>query len=200
MRLSRTFGGPTTATFHDILDTANTVNLHVYGDVYTQNNIGIANTSPTYSLSVGSNLYIDDTATINDNVLHTNGFGFFEGLRIGGSGLNVGDLITLDADAAIPMVVASQIQSHGFQTTGVDGNGDGVPSGIANTNSTNMLSFSDKIFINVDSSNIEISWFVIDGVKQKLKGITSHCHFGKEIHLINSLCYVIPGILTGNLK
>ena len=154
MRLSRTFGGPTTATFHDILDTANTVNLHVYGDVYTQNNIGIANTSPTYSLSVGSNLYIDDTATINDNVLHTNGFGFFEGLRIGGSGLNVGDLITLDADAAIPMVVASKIQSHGFQTTGVDGNGDGVPSGIANTNSTNMLSFSDKIFINVDSANI----------------------------------------------
>lgn len=154
MRLSRTFGGPTTATFHDILDTANTVNLHVYGDIYTQNNIGIANTSPTYSLSVGSNLYIDDTATINDNVLHTNGFGFFEGLRIGGSGLNVGDLITLDADAAIPMVVASKIQSHAFQTTGVDGNGDGVPSGIANTNSTNLLSFGDKIFINVDSSNL----------------------------------------------
>ena len=154
MRLSRTFGGPTTATFHDILDSANTVNLHVYGDIYTQNNVGIANTTPTYSLSVGSNLYIDDTATLNDNVLHANGFGFFEGLRIGGSGLNVGDLITLDADAAIPMVVASQIQSHGFQTTGVDGNGDGVPSGIANTNSTNMLSFSDKVFINTDAANI----------------------------------------------
>ena len=154
MRLSRTFGGPTTATFHDILDSANTVNLHVYGDIYTQNNVGIANTTPTYSLSVGSNLYIDDTATLNDNVLHTNGFGFFEGLRIGGSGLNVGELITLDADAAIPMVVASQIQSHGFQTTGVDGNGDGVPSGIANTNSTNMLSFSDKVFINTDAANI----------------------------------------------
>ena len=154
MRLSRTFGGPTTATFHDILDSANTVNLHVYGDIYTQNNVGIANTTPTYSLSVGSNLYIDDTATLNDNVLHTNGFGFFEGLRIGGSGLNVGDLITLDADAAIPMVVASQIQSHGFQTTGVDGNGNGVPSGIANTNSTNMLSFSDKVFINTDAANI----------------------------------------------
>ena len=154
MRLSRTFGGPTTATFHDILDSANTVNLHVYGDIYTQNNVGIANTTPTYSLSVGSNLYIDDTATLNDNVLHTNGFGFFEGLRIGGSGLTVGELITLDADAAIPMVVASQIQSHGFQTTGVDGNGNGVPSGIANTNSTNMLSFSDKIFINTDAANI----------------------------------------------
>ena len=154
MRLSRTFGGPTTATFHDILDSANTVNLHVYGDIYTQNNVGIANTTPTYSLSVGSNLYIDDTATLNDNVLHTNGFGFFEGLRIGGSGLNVGELITLDADAAIPMVVASQIQSHGFQTTGVDGNGNGVPSGIANTNSTNMLSFSDKVFINTDAANI----------------------------------------------
>jgi hypothetical protein len=154
MRLSRTFGGPTTATFHDILDSANTVNLHVYGDIYTQNNVGIANTSPAHSLSVGSNLYIDDTATLNDNVLHTNGFGFFEGLRIGGSGLNVGELITLDGDAAIPMVVESKIQSHGFQTTGVDGSGNGVPSGIANTASTNMLSFSDKIFINTDAANI----------------------------------------------
>ena len=154
MRLSRTYGGPTTATFDSILDTSNTVNLHVYGDIYTQNNVGIANSSPTLSLSVGSNVHIDDTATTSSNVLYANGFGFFEGLRIGDSGLTVGSLITLDADAAIPMVVSSTIQSQGLQTTGVDGNGDGIPSGIANTNSTNMLSIGDKIFINSDSANL----------------------------------------------
>ena len=154
MRLSRTYGGPTTATFDSILDTSNTVNLHVYGDIYTQNNVGIANTSPTLSLSVGSNVHIDDTATTSSNVIYANGFGFFEGLRIGDSGLTVGSLITLDADAAIPMVVASKIQSQGLQTTGVDGNGVGVPSGIANTSSTNMLSIGDKIFINSDSANL----------------------------------------------
>ena len=85
MRLSRTYGGPTTATFDSILDTSNTVNLHVYGDIYTQNNVGIANSSPTLSLSVGSNVHIDDTATTSSNVLYANGFGFFEGLRIGDS-------------------------------------------------------------------------------------------------------------------
>jgi len=154
MRLSRTYGGPTTATFDSILDTSNTVNLHVYGDIYTQNNVGIANSSPTLSLSVGSNVHIDDTATTSSNVLYANGFGFFEGLRIGDSGLTVGSLITLDADAAIPMVVSSTIQSQGLQTTGVDGNGDGIPSGIANTASTNMLSIGDKIFINSDSANL----------------------------------------------
>lgn len=75
MRLSRTYGGPTTATFDSILDTSNTVNLHVYGDIYTQNNVGIANSSPTLSLSVGSNVHIDDTATTSSNVLYANGLG-----------------------------------------------------------------------------------------------------------------------------
>ena len=152
MKLGRTFGGPLDQTF--TIDPNTTTNLHVFGDIYTQNNVGIANTSPTFSLSVGSNVYIDDTATTSSNVLYANGFGFFEGLRIGDSGLTVGSLITLDADAAIPMVVASKIQSQGLQTTGVDGNGDGIPSGIANTNSTNMLSIGDKIFINADSANL----------------------------------------------
>ena len=144
-KLSRTFGGPTTANF--TMDSANTVNLHVFGDVYTQNNVGIANTSPTFSLSVGSNVYIDDVSSAG-NVLYANGIGFFEGLRIGDSGLTVGDLITLDADAAIPMVVTSTIQSDGLQTTGVS------PVGIANTNPTDTLSIGDKVFINTIGSNV----------------------------------------------
>ena len=145
-KLSRTYGTPEDANF--TMDTANTVNLHVFGDIYTQNNVGIANTSPVFSLSVGSNIHINDVATSSSNVLHANGYGFFEGLRIGDNGLTVGSLITLDADAAIPMVVASKIESHAIQTTGA------TPSGIANTNSTNMLSIGDKIFINADSANL----------------------------------------------
>src|SRR6056300_1289307 len=144
MKLSRTTGGPTTANF--TMDSANTVNLHVFGELYTQNNVGIANTSPTYSLSIGSNVYIDDVSSTG-NVLYANGISFFEGLRIGDSGLTVGDLITLDADAAIPMVVTSTIQSDGLQTTGVS------PAGIANKNPSDTLSIGDKVFINTFGSN-----------------------------------------------
>jgi len=145
--ITRTFGGPTTATFDSILDTSNTVNLHVYGDIYTQNNVGIANTSPTLSLSIGSNVHIDDKAATSSNVLYANGFGFFEGLRIGDSGLTVGNLITLDADAVIPMVVSSKIQSHGIQTTGVNS------SGIANTNPAHTLSIGNKVFFSTTDAN-----------------------------------------------
>src|SRR5210317_2298624 len=144
-KLSRTYGTPEDATF--TMDSANTVNLHVFGDIYTQNNVGIANTSPAFSLSVGSNVYINDVATSSSNVLYANGYGFFEGLRIGDDGLTVGNLITLDADAAIPMVVTSKIESDGIQTTGVD------PSGIANTNPSDTLSIGDKVFINTFGSN-----------------------------------------------
>ena len=145
-KLSRTYGTPEDANF--TMDSANTVNLHVLGDIYTQNNVGIANTSPAFSLSVGSNVYINDVAPSSANVLHANGFGFFEGLRIGDDGLTVGSLITLDADATIPMVVSSKIQSHGLQTTGAD------PSGIANTNSTDTLSIGNKVIINTEAANI----------------------------------------------
>ena len=51
MKLGRTFGGPLTQNF--TIDPATTTNLHIFGELYTQNNVGIANTSPDYSLSVG---------------------------------------------------------------------------------------------------------------------------------------------------
>jgi hypothetical protein len=142
--LSRTFGGPETQTF--TFDTSNTLNLYVHGELYTQNNFGIANTSPDFSLSVGSNLYINDTAGAS-NLLHANGYGYFEGLRIGDNGLTVGNLITLDADADVPMLVNSNIQAHGIQTTG------SLPSGIANTAPTDSLSIGDKLFVNVHASS-----------------------------------------------
>src|SRR5210317_260745 len=144
-KLSRTYGTPEDATF--TMDSANTVNLHVFGDIYTQNNVGIANTSPAFSLSVGSNVYINDVASSSANVLHANGYGFFEGLRIGDDGLTVGSLITLGADAAIPMVVSSKIEADGIQTTGVNS------SGIANTNPAHTLSIGDKIFFSATDAN-----------------------------------------------
>jgi len=140
MKLGRTFGGPLDQNF--TIDPATTTNLHIFGELYTQNNVGIANTSPDYSLSVGSNVYINDTATSSANVLHANGYGYFKGMRIGDDGLTVGSLITLDADAAIPMVVTSTIQAHSIQTTG------NTPTGIANTNPTDTFSVGDEFFIN----------------------------------------------------
>jgi hypothetical protein len=143
-KLSRTFGGPTTANF--TLDSSNTTNLHILGEFYTQNNAGIANSAPMHTLAVGSNLYIDDTAGTS-NILHANGYGFFEGLRVGDNGLTVGDLIIMDADAPIPVIVNSIIQTDGLRTTGA------LPAGIANSSPTDTLSIGDVIFANAFSGN-----------------------------------------------
>jgi hypothetical protein len=144
MKLGRTFGGPLTQSF--TIDPATTTNLQIFGELYTQNNVGIANTSPEYSLSIGSNVYVNDTATSSANVLYANGYGYFKGMRIGDDGLTVGSLITLDADAAIPMVVTSTIQAHSIQTTG------NAPTGIANTNPTDTFSVGDEFFVNTAST------------------------------------------------
>jgi len=48
----------------------NNVKVHVYGSIVTDANVGVANTSPTHTLDVGSNLYVDDTAS---NVLVVHG-------------------------------------------------------------------------------------------------------------------------------
>ena len=144
MKLGRTFGGPLTQNF--TMDPATTTNLQIFGELYTQNNVGIVNASPNYSLSIGSNVYINDTATSSANVLHANGYGYFKGVRIGDDGLTVGSLITLDADAAIPMVVTSTIQAHSIQTTG------NTPTGVANTNPTDTFSVGDEFFVNTAST------------------------------------------------
>ena len=143
-KLSRTFGGPTTANF--TLDSSNTTNLHILGEFYTQNNAGIANSTPMHTLAVGSNLYIDDTAGTS-NLLHANGYGLFEGLRVGDSGLTVGSLITMDADAPIPVVVNSIIQTDGLITTGA------LPAGVANSSPTDTLSIGDVVFVNAFGGN-----------------------------------------------
>jgi len=143
-KLARTFGGPENQNF--TLDSSKTTNLHILGELYTQNNAGIANTTPMHTLAVGSNLYIDDTAG-ESNLLRANGYGYFEGLRVGEKGLTVGSLITMDADAPVPVIVNSIIQSDGLRTTGI------LPSGIANTAPIDTLSIGNKVFINVYGAN-----------------------------------------------
>jgi hypothetical protein len=51
-------------------ETSESVNVHVYGKLYTEDSVGIVNTSPIHTLDVGSNLYVDDT---DSNVLVING-------------------------------------------------------------------------------------------------------------------------------
>ena len=46
------------------------INVHVYGQLFTEANVGIVNTNPIHTLDVGSNLYIDDLST---NVLVVDG-------------------------------------------------------------------------------------------------------------------------------
>jgi acetyltransferase-like isoleucine patch superfamily enzyme len=52
---------PTDKTF--VPKTDEDINVHVYGRVLTEANVGIINTSPIHTLDVGSNLYIDDLAS-----------------------------------------------------------------------------------------------------------------------------------------
>jgi len=47
----------------------NNVKVHVYGSLMTDANVGVANTTPIHTLDVGSNLYVDDTAS-NILVVH----------------------------------------------------------------------------------------------------------------------------------
>jgi hypothetical protein len=40
--------------------TSETLDVHVYGRVFTESNVGIINTSPVHTLDIGSNLYVDE--------------------------------------------------------------------------------------------------------------------------------------------
>ena len=59
------------ATGHTITPATNQdINVHVYGQIFTQSNVGIINTSPTHTLDVGSNLFVDE---FGSNVLSVTG-------------------------------------------------------------------------------------------------------------------------------
>ena len=45
---------------HTITPVGQDMNVHVYGQIFTESNVGIINTSPIHSLDVGSNLFVDE--------------------------------------------------------------------------------------------------------------------------------------------
>ena len=51
-------------------DLNKSMNVHVYGQLFTEESLGVVNTNPIHTLDVGSNLYVDDLST---NVLVVTG-------------------------------------------------------------------------------------------------------------------------------
>ena len=65
--------------------TSEDINVHVYGQLFTQSNVGIINTSPIHTLDVGSNLFVDE---FGSNILNVIGNTDISGdLSIGGNTL-----------------------------------------------------------------------------------------------------------------
>src|SRR5210317_1632209 len=136
------FGGYNSPTIN--VDDTKLVNVHVYGDIYTSNNIGAANTYPTHDLCVGSNVFIDDT---NSNVVYANGNVYATGVRLGTGGLQVGSLLVLDATSPTPVIISGNVQMNALRTNGT------APSGISNLSPTDTLSVGAKVFANTTAVN-----------------------------------------------
>ena len=136
------YGGLNADTIN--VDNTKSINVHVYGDIYTSNNIGAANTYPTHDLCVGSNVFIDDT---NSNVVYADGNVYAKGLILGSTGLRAGNLLTLDATSATPVTISGNVQMNALRTTGT------APSGISNLSPTDTLSVGAKIFANTTALN-----------------------------------------------
>ena len=140
--LTRSFIGPedTLITFD-----SNTVNLHVYGQMYTDGNAGFSNINPVHTIDVGSNVYLEDTGS---NVFHSSGNLFTQRLLVGPGGLQVGDLLTMSPGAEAPVIINSNVQMNALRTTGT------APSGISNLTPTDTLSIGAKIFANINAENV----------------------------------------------
>ena len=136
------YGGLNADTIN--VDNTKSINVHVYGDIYTSNNIGAANTYPTHDLCVGSNVFIDDT---NSNVVYADGNVYAKGLILGSTGLRAGNLLTLDETSDTPVTISGNVQMNALRTTGT------TPSGISNLSPTDTLSVGAKIFANTTALN-----------------------------------------------
>jgi hypothetical protein len=81
-----------------------TMNVHVYGKLYTESNVGVANTAPVHTLSVGEKCFIDNGN--HPNVLDVRGNTTIEGAIITNTGgvtkktYSHKDTIASDLDAA----------------------------------------------------------------------------------------------------
>src|SRR6056300_15151 len=136
------YGGINAETLN--VDDTKLVNVHVYGDIYTSNNIGANNTYPTHDLCVGSNVFIDDT---NSNVVYADGNVYAKGLILGSTGIRAGNLLVLDATSDTPVTISGNVQMNALRTNG------NAPSGISNLSPTDTLSIGAKIFANTTAVN-----------------------------------------------
>lgn len=139
--VGRTQMAPDDTVIH--LDPAQTVNLHVYGQLFTDGNVAVANTNRFHTLSVGSNVYFDDAGS---NLFVSTGNVSVEGNVVAG-GVRIGNLLDLNPEATIPVLINQNIKSNAITTTGY------THSGIANTAPTNTLSVGAKVFANMVAAN-----------------------------------------------
>ena len=139
-----------TRSFMDPEDTiitfdSNTINLHVYGQLYTDGNVGFSNINPVHTIDVGSNVYLEDTGS---NVFHSTGNIYTHRLTVGTGGINVGGLLTMSPGTTTPVTINSNVQMNAIRTSGP------APSGISNLNPTDTLSIGTRIFANVNTENV----------------------------------------------
>lgn len=120
------------------------VNVHVSGDIYTSNAVGVANIFPTHDLCVGSNLFVEDTGS---NVLEVHGNTYTQKLKVGSGGISVGNLLTMLPGEEAPVVINSNVRMNALRTTGT------TPSGISNVTPTDTLSIGSKIYANLTAAD-----------------------------------------------
>ena len=96
--------------------TGEDINVHVYGQIFTESNVGILNTHPTHSLDVGSNLFVDE---FGSNVLGVTGNASISAdLTVDGdtlfvdSGANKVGIKTLIPDAELHVVGNAYVTSN----------------------------------------------------------------------------------------
>jgi hypothetical protein len=142
MALFQTPGGPLDTTF--TVDDSVSTNLHVFGDIYTSNNVGVANVHPVHNLCVGSNLFVEDTGS---NVLEVHGNTYTQKLKVGSGGISVGNLLTMLPGSETPVIISSNVQMNALRTTGT------TPSGISNLAPRDTFSIGSKIYANLTAAN-----------------------------------------------
>ena len=73
------------ASSHQVIPTNETMNVHVYGKLFTESNVGVANTTPDHTFSVGEKCFIEADGNL-DNVLDVRGNTTIEGAIITNTG------------------------------------------------------------------------------------------------------------------
>src|SRR5210317_8774 len=73
------------ASSHQVIPTNETMNVHLYGKLFTESNVGVANTTPDHTFSVGEKCFIEADGN-HDNVLDVRGNTTIEGAIITNTG------------------------------------------------------------------------------------------------------------------